>query len=87
MSRRALRSLHVTMARHAAEQTAASPLVPSRTVAQLSVAQLDEAGAALLPDDDQPEPKRCIYCGGVNEAADEFYCSQMCAISALGDVE
>lgn len=93
--RRQLSGIHRSIARQQGVNAAAWFAGQSFTSAsrgdmpleRLSVKQLDEAGAGLLPDDDQPEPKRCIYCGGVNEAADEFYCSQMCAISAMGDVE
>lgn len=61
MSRRRLSGIHVTMARHAAEQTAPTPLVPSRSVEQLSIAALDQAGARLLP------PDLCPDCMGTGE--------------------
>lgn len=82
--RRRLSGIHVTMARHAAEQTAPAPLVPSRSVEQLSIAALDQAGASLLPD---VETAFCIYCGCEDAvAAHDPYCSARCAINAQGDL-
>ena len=48
--RRILSGIHTTIARTQAHGlTEAAPLTPSRTVTQLSPAQLDAAGAGLLP--------------------------------------
>jgi len=95
MSRRALRSIHRTIARKQginaaawfAEQSFTSASRGDMPLTRLSDKQANQAGAALLPEaDETTEPKRCIYCGGMNEALDDYYCSRICAINAMGDV-
>lgn len=94
--RRQLSSVHRSIARKAGLNAAAWFAGQSFTSAsrgdmpleRLTVKQLDQAGAALLPEP-EPEPidpTRCIYCGGVNAALDELYCSAVCAINAQGDL-
>lgn len=92
MSRRSLRGIHTTIARKGvnaaawfAGQSFTSASRGDMPLERLTVKQLDQAGAALLPDDETPELKHCIYCGGVNEALDDYYCSRICAINAMGD--
>lgn len=91
--RRQLHSVHRTIARKGinaaawfADQSFTSASRGDMPLTRLTDTQANQAGAGLLPDaEPEPEPKRCIYCGGVNEALDDYYCSRICAINAMGD--
>lgn len=86
--RRVLSSVHRSMARKQGVNAAAWFYGQSFTSAsrsdmpltQLSVAQLDQAGAALLP---QAETEPCAYgCGHPASRTHAPYCSAICAVNA-----